>query len=174
MTPDQAISGWLRILAREFVANRAKDIRQRKLLNTELLISSLSAKVNSQPERGIHFMVFYSLAYGRYQDMRRRYTRAGGEEMIKLLEQWADREGVGNFTRRGVRDYSGIYRNQPKARILNRIAWGIANRYRDKGTAPKKGWYNKGKTKDIETQYDVLLRIWKEAVQAQTVEKLSK
>lgn len=162
-TPDQAISGWLRIFAKEFLTNRARDIVKQGLINTEDLIRSLDAKVNSSPENGIHFMVFFARNYGRYQDMKRRYNRVGGEEMIQDLKDWVEKEGVGGFIKKGRKDYAKMYRGQPSERIINQIAWGIVRKYQDKGTAPKRGWYNRGKTRDIDTQYDVLLRIWSEA-----------
>lgn len=167
MTPDQAISGWLRIFAKEFLVNRARDIVQQGLINTEDLLRSLDAKVNSSPENGIHFMVFFARNYGRFQDMRRRYSRVGGEELVEALEDWIKQEGVGKFTQKNKKDYAKIYKGQPPERIINKIAWGIIRKYEQKGTARKRSWYNRGKERDINTQYDVLNRIWSEAVAQQ-------
>lgn len=166
-TPNEVIASWLHQLAREFLTNRARDIVRQKLLNTQDLIRSLDAKVIVEPQRSLFVMVFFSRIYGRWQDMRRRYTRVGGEEMIKDLEAWVEKEGIGKFTRRGKRDYPKMYEGMPRERVLNRIAWGIIRKYRDRGTAPKRGWYNRGKERDINTYYDLLLRIWREAVLAQ-------
>lgn len=165
-TPNEVLASWLHTLAREFLANRARDIMQAKLINTEDLIRSLDAKVIVEPQRSLFLMVFFSRVYGRWQDMRRRYTRVGGEEMVRDLEAWAEREGLGKFEKKGKRDYPKMYQGLPPERVLNRIAWGIIRKYKEKGAAPKRGWYNKGKTRDIEVHYDVLLRVWREAVLA--------
>lgn len=168
MTQDQAISGWIRIFAKEFLQNRAKDIISRGLVNTSELLKSLDAKVNSQPEEGIHFVVFFAKNYGRFQDMRRRYDKVGGEEMVEDLKAWAEQEGLSKFaqsgTKKGSKDYAFEYAGRAKERVLNRIAWGIIRNYKNKGTAPKRSWWNKGKTRDIEVGYDLLLRVWREAV----------
>lgn len=160
MTPNEVIDGWFRQFAREFVAHRQRDVLQRELENSEFLLRSLYAKVNSQPDRGLFLMTFFAANYGRYQDMRRRYTRVGGEDMEQALEEWAAREGSDKF-RKGK--YAGVYSKMPSQRVLNRIAWGIMNKYRIKSPR-KRGWYNKGKTKDIENFYDLLLRVWRDAV----------
>ena len=47
------------------------------------------------------------------------------------------------------------------------IAWGIINKYRLKSPR-KRGWYNRGTTRDIEDFYDLLLRVWRDAVLAET------
>lgn len=168
MTPNEFIAAELRDFSKRFVANRQSDIRRAKLLNTEELLQRLYAKVQTDPQRGIFFMYVFAQNYGRWQDMRRRYARVGGEEMVQGLEEWAEKEGVGNFTKKGKRDYPGIYKAQPPDRILNRIAWGIIRKYRDRNTAPKRGWWNRGKTRDIENFYDALLRGLSEAVAAET------
>lgn len=164
MTPDEAISGWIRIFAKEFLQNRRNDIVNRGLVNTQALLKSLDAIVNTQPDRGIHFVVFMAKNYGRLQDMRRRYNRVGGEDMVQALEQWVEAEGISKFARSGKKDYAFEYAGQPKERVLNRIAWGIIRNYAKKGTAPKRSWWNKGKTRDIEAGYDLMLRIWRDAV----------
>jgi hypothetical protein len=164
MTPDEAISKWLRPFALEFLQNRRNDIVTRGLVNSTELLRSLDAKVNSQPERGIHFIVFMAKGYGRLQDMRRRYGKVGGEEMLESLKDWAEAEGVSKFAKSGAIDYAFEYAGQSRERVLNRIAWGILKKYRDKGTAPKRSWWNKGKTRDIEVGYDLLLRVWRDAV----------
>jgi hypothetical protein len=167
-TPDEAISGWLRIFANEFLQNRRNDIVKRGLVNSTDLIRSLSAKVNTQPDKGLHFVVFFAKSYGRLQDMRRRYNQVGGEDMVEALKQWAENEGLAKFqgTNRG-KDYAFENAGQPRERVLNRIAWGIIRNYANKGTAPKRSWWNKGKTRDIEVGYDLLIRIWSEAAAKQ-------
>jgi len=165
MTPDQAISQWLRPFALEFLQNRRNDVVNRGLVNSKDLLRSLDAKVNSQPDKGLHFIVFMAKSYGRLQDMRRRYENPGGEEMIELLKEWAEAEGLSNFAKsNGQKDYGFEYIGQPRERILNRIAWGILTNYRKKRTAPKRSWWNKGKTRDIEVGYDLLIRVWTDAV----------
>lgn len=173
MTPNQAIGSWIRQLAREFLVNRARDITRQGLLNTEELIRSLDAKTIVEPEQSRFAMIFFARIYGRWQDMRRRYTRVGGQEMIEDLEAWVEKEGVGKFTKKGRKNYDGIYRNKPKERVINRIAWGIIRKYREKGTAPKRGWYNRGKERDINTFYDLLLRVWREAVLEDQARKMA-
>lgn len=172
MTPEEAIAGWLRIFAKEFLVNRARDIVQRGLVNSQDLIRSLDAKVTTEPARGLFLMVFFTRIYGRYQDMRRRYNKVGGDEMVADLEKWAETEGLGKFTKKGKRNYPEMYKGQTPERIKNRIAWGIIRKYRDRGTAPKRGWYNRGKERDINTFYDVLLRVWREAVLEQQAKNI--
>lgn len=163
-TPNQVIASWIRQLAREFLVNRARDITNRGLINSQELIRSLDAKTIIEPQRSLFVMVFFARVYGRYQDMRRRYTRVGGSQMVEELEAWAEKEGLSNFTGSGKRNYPKLYQGMPKERVLNRIAWGIIRKYQKKGTAPKRGWYNRGKERDINTFYDVLLRVWRDAV----------
>lgn len=164
MTPNEFIAAEIRDFAKYFVANRQQDIRKAKLINTEELLERLYAKVQADPQRGIYFMWVFARNYGRWQDMRRRYVQVGGDEMVKDLEVWAEKEGVGNFQKKGKRNYPGIYAKQPPKRILNRIAWGIIRKYKDRNTAPKRGWWNRGKTRDIENFYDTLLRGFAESV----------
>lgn len=162
-TPFQEVDYWFRQFAREFVANRQRDVAKRDLQNSDFLMQSLYAKVNSQPDRGLFFMTFFAANYGRYQDMRRRYVQVGGQDMEQALEEWAAQEGADKF-RKGK--YAGIYGKMPSQRMLNRIAWGIMNKYRQKSPR-KRSWYNKGKTKDIENFYDLLLRVYRDAVLAE-------
>lgn len=169
MTANDFIAGQLRIFAREFIRNRAKDIVARDLRNTEALLRSLFAKVQADPERGIFFMTVFFRNYGRYQDMRRRYTHAGGVEMEELLKQWAAKEGVGKF-RRGR--YAGIYAGKSDQQVLNAIAWGIIRKLKDTGTSRKRGWYNRGKERDISAFYDVLLRGYRDAILAEAKHKI--
>lgn len=84
--------------------------------------------------------------------------------MVEILKDWAEKEGIGKFTKKNYKDFPTIYRGQPNERILNRIAWGIIRKYKDKGTATKRSWYNKGKERDVNYYYDLLIRIWGEAV----------
>lgn len=174
MTPNEFLAAELRDFARSFVANRQADIRKRDLLNTEQLLQGLYAKVQADPQRGIYFMYVFARNYGRYQDMRRRYVQVGGAEMVADLEAWAKKEGLGKFTQKGRRDYAGIYRAQTPERILNRIAWGIIRKYQNKATAPKRGWWNKGKTRDIENFYDSLLRGFAESVAIEAKSQIEK
>jgi hypothetical protein len=161
MTPNEYIAAELRQFAREFIQNRTKDIVKRDLRNTESLLRSLYAKVQAQPQQGIAFMTVFFNTYGRYQDMRRRYVRPGGTEMEQALKEWAEKEGIGKF-RKGR--YSGVYATMPQQHILNAIAWGIIRKYKFQGTARKKGWWNKGKERDITNFYEHLLRGYQEAI----------
>lgn len=163
-TPFQEVDHWFRQFAREFVASRQRDVLKADLQNTEFLLQSLYAKVISEPQRGLFLMTFFAANYGRYQDMRRRYGKVGGSDMEQALEEWAANEGADKF-RKGK--YTGIYGKMPTQRMLNRIAWGIINKYRLKSPR-KRGWYNRGKTRDIEDFYDLLLRVWRDAVLAET------
>lgn len=169
MTANEFIAAQLRIFAREFIQNRKKDIVSRDLRNTEALLRSLYAKVQADPQRGIFFMTVFFNTYGRYQDMRRRYTTAGGQEMEQALEEWAAKEGLGKFVKG---KYSGIYANQPPQRILNAIAWGIIRKLKDTGASRKRGWWNRGKERDISNFYDVLLRGYTDAIQAEAKNKI--
>lgn len=161
MTPHEYIAAELRQFAVEFIRNRKRDVIARDLKNTEALLRSLYAKVQTQPERGIFFMTVFFRDYGRYQDIRRRYSKAGGAEMEQLLEEWAAKEGVEKF-RKGR--YAGLYAGQPTPRILNAIAWGVIRKLKTTGASKKRGWWNKGKIRDIETFYDLLLRGYTEAI----------
>lgn len=165
-TPDQAIQSWIRLFANKFLENRQADILKRGLLNTNDLSKSLDVDVNSSPETGIHFMVFFAKEYGRLQDLKRRYTKVGGEQMVADLKEWAENEGLENFSKKGKKGKkTEVF--EPKERTLNRIAWGIIRKYKKKGTAPKRSWWNKGKTRDIDIGYDLLLRVWRDAVAEQ-------
>lgn len=171
MTPNEFIASQLRIFAKEFIQHRAKDIVARDLRNTEALLRSLYAKVQTQPDRGIFLMTVFFRSYGRYQDMRRRYTHAGGKEMEQALEEWAAKEGVNKFVKGR---YTGVYAGQPSERILNSVAWGIIRKLKNTGASKKRGWYNKGKNRDINVFYDVLLRGYSEAILAEAKTQIEK
>jgi len=163
-TLNETIDVFFRQFAREFVQNRAKDIRARGLLNSEDLLRSLYAKVTSEPQAGRFLMLVFAKTYGRYQDMRRQYTKAGGEEMIRLLEEWVEKEGVQKFQKG---KYAARLSTLSPQQVKNAVAWGIARKLtRSQGTR-KRSWWNKGKTRDIENFYDVLRRLAQEAVAAE-------
>lgn len=161
MSPNETISIFLRDFAKEFVANRRADVVKRDLRNTDALLRSIHASVNAQPDRGVFFMVVFANAYGRWQDMRRRYNKAGGKEMIDALKRWAILEGLDKF-RKGR--YAAKYAGQSDERVLGAIAWGLARKLKGSSGTRKRSWWNKGKTKDIEVFYDVLLRAYAESV----------
>jgi len=164
MTLNDSIDIFFRQFAQEFVRNRAKDIRARLLTNTEDLLRSLYAKVNSDPANGRFLMLVFAKTYGRYQDMRRQYTKAGGEEMIKMLEDWVGTEGVQKF-KKGK--YAERLSQLTPQQVKNAVAWGIARKLTKVPATRKRVWWNKGKTKDIEEFYDVLIRISRDAVAAE-------
>ncbi len=147
--------------AKSFVKNRAADIRKSDVVNTGALLRSLSARVQADQDRGIYLALIYLKSYGRYTDMKRRYTKAGGTEMIDLLKEWVSEEGIQKFTSnpKYARAYKGLTADQIRAAI----AWGIVRRYKAKGTGRRKSWWNKGKTADIENFYDFILRGYAEA-----------
>jgi hypothetical protein len=161
MTMNDSIDFFFRQFAQEFVRNRARDIRDKGLLNSEDLLRSLYAKVNSDPANGRFLMLVFVKTYGRYQDMRRQYTKAGGEEMIKMLEEWVGKEGVDKF-KKGK--YAERLSNKTPQQVKNAVAWGIARKLTRSTGTRKRSWWNKGKTKDIENFYDVLVRIIRESV----------
>lgn len=161
MTLNESIDVFFRQFAQEFVRNRARDIRDRKLINTEDLLRSLYAKVNSDPANGRFLMLVFFKTYGRYQDMSRVYTKAGGEEMIQLLEDWVGKEGVEKF-KKGK--YAARLSNKTTRQVKNAVAWGIVNKLKTQPRTRKRSWWNKGKTKDIENFYDVLIRLCQDAV----------
>ena len=147
--------------AKRFVNNRAADIRKSDVINTAALLRSLSARVQADQDRGIYFATIYLRAYGRYTDMKRRYTKAGGTEMISLLKDWVAEEGIQKFTSKPK--YARAYKGMNAEQIRAAIAWGIVRRYKAKGTGRRKSWWNKGKTADIENFYDFILRGYAEA-----------
>jgi hypothetical protein len=161
MTLNESIDVFFRQFAQEFVRNRARDIRDRQLLNTEDLLRSLYAKVNSDPANGRFLILVFFKTYGRYQDMSRVYTKAGGQEMIQLLEDWVGKEGVEKF-KKGK--YAARLSNKTPQQVKNAVAWGIVNKLKNQPRTRKRAWWNKGKTKDIENFYDVLIRLCQEAV----------
>jgi len=161
MTLNESIDVFFRQFAQEFVRNRARDIRDRQLLNTEDLLRSLYAKVNSDPANGRFLILVFCKTYGRYQDMSRVYTKAGGQEMIQLLEDWVGKEGVEKF-KKGK--YAARLSNKTPQQVKNAVAWGIVNKLKNQPRTRKRAWWNKGKTKDIENFYDVLIRLCQEAV----------
>lgn len=164
-TPEQTIDYWLRVFAKEFLVNRARDILKQKLVNTNDLIRSLDVKINSDPKEGRFLLIFFSRTYGRWQDMRRRYVHPGGEEMVKELEAWAEKEGIQKFMNA---QYRGVFKGKTSERVLNRIAWGIISKYRKKKTAPVRGWYRRNVNRDIDVFYDLLLKAYRETVLEQT------
>lgn len=167
MTPQEFLSAELRDFALRFVRNRQADIRKRGLTNSEDLANRIYAKVNAPAGAATIFMVTIARNYGRLQDMRRRYTKAGGPDMIAAIEDWVKREGIAAFSKDGKRDYQYAYKNQLPERVINRIAWGIVTKYRQRGTAPKRSWWNRGKTADIAQFYAELLRGYAQSVAIQ-------
>lgn len=163
------IEPWLRQFAQEFVRNRVRDIYKRELVNTDALARSVSAKVNADASRGIFYMLVYANTYGRYQDMRRRYNKIGGEQMVEDLEAWVEQEGVAKFMKG---QYSGVYKKMTKSQVLNSIAWGTIRKTGKRGTTRKRSWWNKGKTRDIENFYDVVLKLMKEEVPKQIAQSV--
>lgn len=161
MALNNAIDGFFRDFAREFIRNRANDIRARNLTNTNALLNSLYAKVLNEPSQGVFLVLIFARTYGRYQDMRRKYTKAGGDEMIKSLEEWVGAEGVEKF-KRGK--YAERLRDLPPQKVQNAVAWGIARKLTRVPGTRKRSWWNKGKTRDIENFYDTLLRLCQDAV----------
>lgn len=161
MTMNQVIDGWIRQFAKEFVQNRARDILKRDLRNTDALLRSLYAKVANEPDKGVFIMLVFAQSYGRYQDMSRKYTRAGGDEMVALLEEWVGKEGIARFQRGR---YAQMYANMTPQQIKNAVAWGIVKKLKRIPATKKRGWWNKGKTRDIEIFYDVLIRVVQETI----------
>ncbi len=161
MALNNTIDDFFRDFAREFIRNRARDIRDRGLLNTNALLNSLYAKVINEPSKGVFLMLVFARTYGRYQDMRRKYTKAGGDELIKSLEEWVGKEGIEKF-KRGK--YAARLSDLPPQKVQNAVAWGIARKLTRVPGTRKRSWWNKGKTRDIENFYDTLLRLCQEAV----------
>ena len=162
MTTNEAIAFAIKDFAKEFVRNRHADVVKQDLRNTEALLNSLAAKVNADPARGIFLMNVFFNTYGRWQDMSRLYTNAGGAEMLESLKAWADREGLGKFSKK---QYAAKYASMPQEQIRESIAWGILRKLKTAPRTKKRGWWNKGKTRDIEFFYDHLLRVYRDAIQ---------
>lgn len=161
MRLNQELDHWLRVFAKEFIQNRTKDILKRDIRNTDALLRSLQARVINEPEQGVFVMLVFAKTYGRYQDMRRTYTKAGGDEMIQLLEEWVGKEGVAKFRRgRYAQRFAGLTDQQ----VANRVAWGITQKLKRIPGTKKRGWWNRGKTRDIENFYDLILRVAQEAI----------
>lgn len=158
------IDFFFRQFAREFIQHRAADILKRDLRNTDSLLNSLYAKVITEPDNAVFLMLVFAKTYGRYQDMRRRYTKAGGEEMIKALEDWVGKEGVNKF-RKGK--YAPRLATMTDQQVKNAVAWGISRKLKRIPGTRKRGWWNRGKTRDIENFYDVLLRLCQDSVAAE-------
>lgn len=166
MTPEEVIAVYLREFAQDFVANRQRAIINQKLINTDELLRSLYAKVQSDGARGIHFMTVFGNIYGRWQDMARHYTRAGGKEMVTDLMQWIEKEGLSKFGNKLPDSLEGRSAEQ----IERGIAWGIIKKMNKGQPTKKRGWWNKGKTADINHFYGVLLRAYSEATAIQLKE----
>lgn len=156
---NQTIDFFFRQWAQEFVNNRKKDIVARDLRNTDSLLRSLYVKVTTEPEAGVFFLRVYAKTYGRYQDMSRRYAKAGGNEMIESLKQWVEQEGESKF-KRGK--YASIMKDYTPQQVQNAVAWGIVKQLPKRQGTRKRGWWNRGKTRDIENFYDLLLRLMQE------------
>jgi len=153
---NSTIDLFFRRWAQEFVNNRKRDIVKRDLRNTESLLKSLYAKVTTEPEAGVFFMRVYAKTYGRYQDMSRKYSKAGGKEMIDMLKEWVEKEGEAKF-KRGK--YAASMKNYTPQQVQNAVAWGIVKKLPKSQGTRKRGWWNRGKTRDIENFYDLLLRL---------------
>jgi hypothetical protein len=160
-TLNESIDVFFRQFAKEFIRNRARDIVKRDLRNTEGLLRSLYAKVTTEPEAAVFFMRVYAKTYGRYQDMSRTYTKAGGDEMIQSLEQWVGKEGIAKF-KKGR--YGEQFQDKTPQQIQNAVAWGIVQKLKQIPRTRKRGWWNAGKTRDIENFYDVLVKLMQESI----------
>ena len=159
-TLNEAIAAEFRAFAKEFIENRVADIRNAKLQNTGALRSSPSTKVSADAASGRFEMLVSAAEYGRYQDMRRRYNKAGGTDMIKSLEAWVEREGIQKFIKGR---YAARLRDLPAQDVKNAVAWGIVKKLARGKPTKKRRWWNKGKTHDINKFYDTLLRLVQDA-----------
>jgi hypothetical protein len=168
---QQALDRWIRLFAKEFVDNRQRDILNRGLINTENLRNSMYAKVHSDTQRDIYFTTIHFPTYGRFQDMNRRYVKAGGPEMVTNIEAWAAKEGAAKF-RKG--EYAEKYKGYTDQEVNRAVAWGIIKKLPTLDRTRKRSWWNKGKTKDIEVYYDLLLRMYTEGASADAVQTLEK
>ena len=162
----------LRAFTLDFVTNRKRDIVKADVVNTSALLNSVYGKNHVDVERNIYMSTIFLKSYGRYTDMRMRYTRAGGEEMIEDLKDWAKTEGTSKFRQHTAIRKAGKNRPISDERVAEIVAWGIVRRLKNKGTNRRKSWWNKGKTRDIENFYDTLLLRWPEAVAKESAEKI--
>jgi hypothetical protein len=152
------LSGQLRIFAKEFVRNRRYDILKLggdKLINKSELLKSIDGKTTINEAEGLWMMRVWFNPSGRYQDMKRQYDgHAGGTDMIKELEEWAKKEGVEKF-KKGK--FVAKYAKMNDQAIFNQIAWGIVKKLNRTQKTQSIKWYNKGKTKDINNFYEIVV-----------------
>lgn len=149
MTPESFIDAWIRSFQYEMVRDLRDSVRKAKLENSGELERSIYTRVNSQPDRGVFFMMVFFKEYGRYQDMRRDMSNAGGEDMVEALYQWAQEKGLDKFAKK---QFAEKYGNQPMSRILNAIVWGTIRKMKLKPPR-KRGWYARQSNKTIQRGY---------------------
>jgi hypothetical protein len=153
MTPQGFIDAWIRSFQYEMVRDLRDSMRRAKLENSGDLERSLYTRVNSQPDNGIFFMMVFFKEYGRFQDMKRDMSHAGGEDMVEALFQWAQKKGLDKFAKK---QFADKYGNQSITRILNAIVWGTIRKM--KMNPPKKrAWYTKQKGRTINRGYAQLI-----------------
>jgi hypothetical protein len=158
MSPEKFIADWMQAFQHDMIRGFDESIQKAKLSNTDELRQSLRSKAHTDEARGIFFMVVYFKTYGRLQDMRRHYDgKAGGEEMVQALWEWAQKRGVDKFVKG---KYNDMFEGVAASRILNAIAWGTIKKYNQKSPR-KRSWYNKTKSRMIEKGYVQLLEGYK-------------
>ena len=153
MTPESFIHTWITAFQYEMIKDLRQSVRDAKLENSNALERSINTRVNSQPDRGVFFMMVFFKEYGRYQDMKRDMSGSGGEDMVEALYQWAQEKGLDKFAKK---QFAEKYGNQPMSRILNAIVWGTIRKMKLKPPR-KRGWYARQSNKTIQRGYADLL-----------------
>ena len=135
-----------RLWAQDFIAARKAYLTKRKIQSSEELINSFETTINAQASREAVETLLAFADHGRYTDMKRLETPAGGADYITGLVDWMQRKGLAEKMKQ-VYVESRKLRAAPE-RVLVYIAWGIAKK-RATGKFQRRAWYNKSKSAAI-------------------------
>lgn len=137
--------------AKEYIANRRAYLSSRGIRASGDLINEMAFEVQSRLDDALQTRILMAFPeHGRFIDMKRLKTPAGGDDMIANLEDWIQQKGlVGKFTEGFLRKRR--LKTVP-LNIVNQMAWGIAKKrtklYR------RRAWYAKSKTASITDLYN--------------------
>lgn len=136
-----------------YIRQRREALRAKKIEAGGDLSGSLEFEITNEPLRyGVELQMAFE-AYGRYIDMKKIKTSAGGKEYLASIENWIKKRG---FEQKFI---SAFVKNRKLKRIpetaLNQIAWGIVKK-RLQGKYKRRSWYNKSKTAAISDLYNTV------------------
>lgn len=139
--------------SRNFIKYRKEAAQKLPTLTGEGKVSFDDAVLAQS--QGVYNALFEFEQYLRYYDMRK--LTWSNVANIDAMKYFVEKKGLQNFEAAFKEKYGYI----PKDRVqfLNKVAWGIAISFKDRGTwkAKRKRWYNKGKEGSLNILYRQLL-----------------